>query len=329
MLRDKVHTRCFEIIRQFFRATLEAEKLRRDMAQIVLTCTLLSPDTKIVNRARNSLAVRKRMVESMRLKYFMRYELLKKRVDHPFKELMENRAKLIDACMENCLVVIYNILLRQFLVKRARAILRKTFRRLSKASFEDFHSSSIKGDASAENSRSRVPSPKQTTTAENPIGMNALAVMGNAMRAQSTIIEDGGIFANPNFNPVMLALQESSGYSLMKVSKFKSVQRSIYNLDNCRLVVSTMKTFNEDTGLSIETAPDPKAPKQKVKISFKKSTTKPVIDDEVALKEQLRNIKTIGELGNKLKERAKFDYELRDAFVDRMIFAVCKDLAEE
>jgi hypothetical protein len=329
MLRDKVHARSFQIIRQFFRATLEAEKLRRDMTQIILTCKLLSLDTKIVNRARNTLAVRKKMVESMRLKYFMRYDLLKKREDHPFKPLMETRAEHIDACMETCLVVIYHILLRQFLVKRASVILRKSFRKLSKTSFEDFNSTSLRGDVSAENSRSRVPSPKPVSAGETAVGLNALAVMGNAMRAQSTIIEDGGIFANPNFNPVMLALQESSGYSLMKVSRFKSVQRSIYNMENCRLVVTTMKAFNDDTGLSIETAPELKPIKQKVKISFKKSATRTLVDDEAALKEQLRNIKTIGELGNKLKERAKFDYELRDAFLDRMIFAVCKELTEE
>ena len=270
------------------------------------------------------------MVESMRLKYFMRYDILKKSQGHPFAQLMENKAKQVDACMEHCLVVVYNILLRQFLVKRTAAILRKSFKKLSRTSFDDFNSVSAKaGEASAENSRSRVPSPKPNPTPENPIGINALALMGNAMRAQSTIIEDGGIFSNPNFNPVMLALKESSSYSLMKVSRFKSVQRSIYNMENCRLVVGTMKAFNDDTGLTIETAPEVKPVKQKVKISFKKSTTRPVIDDEVALKEQLRNIKAIGELGNKLKERAKFDYELREAFLDRLIFAICKEISEE
>jgi hypothetical protein len=40
MLRDKVRARSFQILRQFFRATLEAEQLRRDMAQVILTCTL-------------------------------------------------------------------------------------------------------------------------------------------------------------------------------------------------------------------------------------------------------------------------------------------------
>lgn len=248
--------------------------------------------------------------------------------DNPYAEFMNKNTKSIDNRVDDTLIIIYNILLRQYLVKKTAKILKNVPNsKLSRNSFEDERS----GDASPETSRSRVQTPFKKIIQipinnETSVGLSALNQIGGAMKAQINVIEDAGTFISPLPSHII----EENNYSLHRISKFKAVQRSIYSMEGCRLVVTVMKSFNEDSGLSIETPPEPKKVKpQKVRLTFKKNAVKSVVDDEVSLKEQLHKIKTITELGTKMKEEQKFDFELRDSFIDKLIFAVCKELIDE
>ena len=310
-----MHERAKSAVHIFFKSTVAVNALKVQFMQVYLVRRLyFKIDKRNIKRMTNHMNVKRNQFSKFRRQFNLRIAHIVKNVDHRYSDLVGRWTETLSSRADAYFTVIFNILLRGYLLQSLSFILTNT-------------GDSTKKELTSLGRITVIESLGDISSGDSILNQIEMLIK----KKDPVFMANNTIKVRKAFFGTMIGSQAK--YKLENIKTLAKIEQSISKLDYCRLVTRIISKFTDKTGQDIQGLDDLKLEEVsdgKLKVPSLRKLVKTMgakmNREELESMNAMKKIKSMNNVADLMKQKRRFNINLRGDFVNMLIVEMAKHL---